>query len=118
MLRKNLKLNYFGFLGLLGFMGFGDPWYFLFFLFFLFFWAPKGKKSMPELMQKQAQEKAEHKKKILDMLSSRDRIANKDVENGLGVSDATATRYLDELEKQGIIEQVGTDGQYVYYKKI
>jgi len=31
-------------------------------------------------------------------------LTNNDVEKSLGVSDATATRYLDELEKEKIIE--------------
>ena len=29
------------------------------------------------------------------------------------VSDSTATRYLDQLEKEGKIEQVGKTGKYV-----
>jgi len=70
------------------------------------------------LIEMQAKEKEINKKKILDMLSSRDRIANIDVENGLNVSDATATRYLDKLEEEGILRQVGKDGRFVYYEKV
>jgi len=36
----------------------------------------------------------------------------------LEISDATATRYLDELEEEGLIKQVGKTGVSVYYKKI
>ncbi|MBU1092326.1 winged helix-turn-helix transcriptional regulator, partial [Patescibacteria group bacterium] len=43
---------------------------------------------------------------------------NEDVQNLLGVSDATATRYMDELEKEGLVRQVGTSGPNVYYEKI
>jgi Fic family protein len=67
--------------------------------------------------------------KILKMLEEKDRasakatggqgrITNNDVEGLLGVSDATATRYLDELEKSGKIRQVGNTGRGVYYEKI
>jgi predicted DNA-binding transcriptional regulator len=72
----------------------------------------------PVLIEIQAKDKEENKNIILDMLESREKITNREVEEGLKVSDATATRYLDELEKEGIIKQVGTDGPLVYYKKI
>jgi len=37
--------------------------------------------------------------------------------SGWAVSDATATRYLEELEKEGFIRQVGRTGRHVYYEK-
>jgi Fic family protein len=43
-------------------------------------------------------------------------IANNEVEKLLGVSDASATRYLDELEKQGKVEQIGKTGKHVKYQ--
>ena len=46
---------------------------------------------------------------------SRGRIANNDVQILLGVSDATATNYLDELEKEGKIKQHGEIGRGVFY---
>ncbi len=45
-------------------------------------------------------------------------IANKDVGELLNVADATATYYLDELEKKGLLRQVGDTGRGVYYGKI
>jgi DNA-binding IclR family transcriptional regulator len=36
----------------------------------------------------------------------------------LHVSDATATRYLETLEKEGKIKQVGKSGKYTHYEKI
>jgi Fic family protein len=45
-------------------------------------------------------------------------ITNDIVQNAMGVSDATATRYLDELEKQGIIKQLDKTGKYTRYDKI
>lgn len=74
-------------------------------------------KKTPELVQKQAQEKQEHLQKVLSLIATRDRIANNDVEKLLGVSNATAERYLNELEQKGVLKQVGNIGQGVYYKK-
>ena len=71
------------------------------------------------------------KKKILEMLEqSKDKFAegcnlregenkkgvtSNDIENLLDVSNATANRYLDELEKEGKVRQIGTGGKNVYY---
>jgi len=65
-----------------------------------------------------AREKEENKQKILEFFESQERVANNDIEKLLGVSDATATRYLDELEKEGKVKQVGKTGKYVYYERI
>ncbi len=73
------------------------------------------------ILEKQAKEKAEHKQKILSFLAAQDevnpQITNNDVEKLLGVSNATAERYLDELEQEGALKQVGKTGRNVYYKK-
>ena len=55
--------------------------------------------------------------KIMTELSKRDKITNDEVEKLLHVSDATATRYLSALEKQGKIKQVGKTGTAVMYTK-
>jgi len=55
--------------------------------------------------------------KILELFRGRGEIANHDVQNALGVSDATATRYLDKLEEQGKIEQIGSTGTGVRYRR-
>ena len=72
------------------------------------------------LVERQAKEKEENKKKIMEFFDSVSdkRITNNDVEKLLGVSDATATRYLDELEKEGLARQAGEAGRGVYYEKI
>ena len=112
---RNLKINYYGFLGLLGFLGFSDPWYFLFFLFFLFFSVPN--KTRFDLIDKQAKEKSEYKQKIMEAFESKNEITNNDVQKLLGVSDATAERYLNELEAGGKIKQTGETGRGVFYAK-
>lgn len=78
----------------------------------------RDKQGKERLIEKQAQEKEENKRKILEFFEPRERVANNDIEALLGVSDATATRYLDELEKEGLIRQVGKTGRHVYYEKI
>jgi len=64
---------------------------------------------------KQSQKKAENKEKILQLFQETEKVQNNDVEKLLGVSDATATRYLDELEKEGKLTQRGKTGQGVFY---
>ena len=61
-----------------------------------------------------------HKKleKILEALNTKGKITNDEVEKLLHVSDATATRYLSALEKEGKIQQVGKTGKAVEYTRI
>jgi len=47
-----------------------------------------------------------------------EKITNDDAQNLLKVSDATAERYLQELEQKGLLKQEGEIGQSVYYLKI
>ena len=63
----------------------------------------------------QSKNKTENKEKILEFLRENEKVVNNDIEKLLGVSDSTATRYLDELEKENKIEQIGTTGNAVYY---
>ena len=56
--------------------------------------------------------------KILEALSTKGKITNDEVEKLLHVSDATATRYLSALEKEGKLKQIGTTGKAVVYTGI
>lgn len=56
--------------------------------------------------------------KILTELNKKNKITNDEVEKLLHVSDATATRYLSALEKEGKIQQVGKTGKAVEYTRI
>jgi hypothetical protein len=56
--------------------------------------------------------------KILVLLEKRASITNDEVEKLLHVSDATATRYLSTLAKEGKIKQTGKTGKSVSYSKI
>jgi len=66
-------------------------------------------------LTRQSEEKARNKEKIMEFVRTHEKTANNDVEKLLGVSDASATRYLDELEEEGKIRQIGTTGRHVYY---
>ena len=68
-----------------------------------------------ELISEQEGQKAENKQKILKFIHTNGRVQNNDVEKLAGVSNATAERYLNELEKEGAITQHGTIGQNVFY---
>ena len=70
------------------------------------------------LIDKQVREKEENLRKIMDLFKGQERVANNEVERMLGVSDATAERYLQELEKAGKIRQVGKTGMKVYYQLV
>ncbi len=64
----------------------------------------------------QVEQKKRNVEKVLEMARQTGKIANEDVEKTLKVSNATAERYLNELEKMGKIEQAGEIGRGVYYK--
>jgi predicted HTH transcriptional regulator len=69
----------------------------------------------PRVLEKEAR-----KRKIMEFFGSslNRKATNNDIEELLGISDATVTRYLEELEKEGLIKQIGKTGSAVYYKKI
>ncbi len=56
--------------------------------------------------------------RIMKAVAANGRITNDGVEKMLRVSHATATRYLDILEKEGKIRQVGKRGKYTYYEQV
>ena len=77
-----------------------------------------GKMEIESKVGEKAENKRENLEKVRRIFDGQDKVANNDIEKLLGVSDATATRYLDDLEKQGFIRQVGTTGHNVYYEKL
>lgn len=68
-----------------------------------------------EMIQFKKRKKLE---KIMGMFLKQASITNDEVEKLLHVSDATATRYLEILEREGKIRQVGKTGKYSHYEKI
>ncbi len=64
----------------------------------------------------QIQKRRENLDKILGLAQTKPKISNSDVQALLGVSDPTATRYLEYLVNLGKLTRVGERGQGVYYK--
>ena len=56
--------------------------------------------------------------KIMTLFLKKSKITNDEVEKFLHISDATATRYLSQLKKEGKIKQVGKTGKAVSYSRI
>lgn len=56
-----------------------------------------------------------NKEKIAALLAERGELGNSDIRKALGVSERTAVRYMDELEREGKVEQVGDTGRGVQY---
>ena len=74
------------------------------------------KEKKESLIKKQAREKEANKEAILGILETQHPLTNNHVEQLLGISDATATRYFEELEKEGRVRQVGAAGRGAYYE--
>lgn len=55
---------------------------------------------------------------LIGKKSQEEKITNDEVQKLLKVSDATAERYLQELESKGLIKQSGVIGKNVYYYKV
>jgi len=60
---------------------------------------------------------ARRREKVLTLFERKAEITNDDVQKIMGISDATATRYLDALEMEGKIVQVGDTGRGVAYRR-
>jgi len=60
--------------------------------------------------------KEERKQKILIALKEKGEITNDGVQEVVGVSDSTATDYMQELENEGKVEQIGREGRSVRYR--
>lgn len=70
------------------------------------------------VVKEQAEEKKKNLEKVMEYFSEHKIATNNDIQVWLGVSDATATRYLDEMELWGKIRQVGRTGRQVTYEKV
>lgn len=67
------------------------------------------------LIARQQGEKAAHKQAILAAFASKQTLTNDELQALLGVSSATVVRYMDELEKEGKVKQVGETGVNAHY---
>lgn len=57
-----------------------------------------------------------NKEKALAFIRQRGEASNSDIREHLGLSSRTIVRYMDELEKEGKVEQEGEIGQAVTYR--
>jgi len=125
-----MNRRYLGFLGFLGFLGVGpllrgdwlEALWLLWFLWFLYFVpaspAPSQKTDARGNILNDARTEARKSavEKVFAEIQRKGTIRNDDVQALLGVSDATAERYLQELETEGRIVQVGEAGKTVSYR--
>ncbi|MBI2122377.1 MAG: HTH domain-containing protein [Candidatus Sungbacteria bacterium] len=63
-----------------------------------------------------ASQKEGRKQKALAMFADKPALSNAEIREALGVSSRTAVRYLDELEAEGKVKQVGKIGHAVTYR--
>ncbi|MDP2637603.1 MAG: HTH domain-containing protein [Candidatus Levybacteria bacterium] len=56
--------------------------------------------------------------KILELFASNKELTNESIRENLKVSNRSVVRYMDELEKQGKVKQIGNTGRSVTYKLI
>ena len=68
-----------------------------------------------DLITEQSKQKSDNLKKALKFFENREEVTNNDIEQLLNVSNATAERYLNQLEKDGEIVQNGKTGISVFY---
>ncbi|OGE82574.1 MAG: hypothetical protein A2846_00400 [Candidatus Doudnabacteria bacterium RIFCSPHIGHO2_01_FULL_49_9] len=62
------------------------------------------------------EQKQKNLDRVMELVQEKGEISNNDIEQTLGVSDATATRYFDELEGQGKLERTAATGRGVTYR--
>src|SRR3989344_5197989 len=81
---------------------------------------PLVKPSISSVVGNTAKQERVKKKleKIIEVLNMKEKITNDEVEKLSHVSDSTATRYLEQLEKQRRIKQSGRTGKGVSYSKM
>lgn len=60
--------------------------------------------------------KSVNKEKIGALLKERGPLSNADIRETLGISERSVVRYMDELEREGKVEQVGNTGRGVMYR--
>ena len=76
----------------------------------------QAKTSDTGFISESMENKEENLTKARAYIKGKIKITNDDLQKELGVSDATIVRYLDDLEKEGLIKQVGKTGKYTYYE--
>lgn len=73
--------------------------------------------NLGEYNKEREERRDEAKDRIIELFESADSLVNDDIEKELGVADSTVTKYLNELEAEGKIEQIGESGRFVEYRR-
>ena len=73
-------------------------------------------KGLEEYNQKLAERKEKLKSQILQLFDDKKQVTNSDVGEALNIPSRSAVRYLEELEQEGKIRQVGDIGRGVRYE--
>ena len=63
-----------------------------------------------------ASQKEGRKESALALLREHGKLSNAEIRKELGVASRTVVKYMDELEKEGKVEQVGIVGRAVTYR--
>ncbi len=83
-------------------------------------------KTDPNIVQKlliKARAKIQERKrkkldKIMALLEAKPQVMNKDIQKLLRISSATTVRYMNILERENRVKQVGNTGKSVFYTKV
>jgi uncharacterized membrane protein len=81
------------------------------------FFGSKASKKIYEVKKDKKEQQLSREETILEMIKENGKVTRKDVETKLNISGSTAGRILDEMEKKGIVEQVGQYKDTHYIKK-
>lgn len=84
----------------------------------IFVWRRRGQSLSKKGNQAKAARKEKAKADILTFIQKRGRVTNDQAQKLLGVSDATATRLLEELQRDGKVAQRGETGKGVFYTSV
>ena len=79
----------------------------------------KSRQKKESLIERQRREKEADKERILGLMESGNQpLSNEHVRMMIDIPESTATRYFEELEREGKVRQGGTTGQAVYYELV
>jgi len=78
--------------------------------------AGRGVVGICQVALEQTTRKQANKQKAFALLENRGELGNEEIREELGVSRQSVVRYLNELEKEGKVEQVGDSGRGVTYR--
>ena len=70
------------------------------------------------IKNEQEVEKEKNLERVRQYIAGKEKVTNAEIQKLLNISNATVARYFNDLEKEGVIRQMGDAGQNVYYDVI